>query len=167
MGGIEASLRRICHYDFWSDTVRKSVLFDAKADFLVYGMGETTAVCLAEALNENQLPEKISGLCYISKEKQDGYIELPSYDEVKADTDKFIEMFDIFYHNNDPATARGLFQKHDSRYLIQNSPPEYLDIKAIDAVHDLKYQRDLHPYYKKMGHVSALDTIRFSNWAKN
>ncbi len=162
LGGIEASLRRICHYDFWSDAVRKSVLFDAKADFLVYGMGETTVVCLAKALNESQPLDEIPGLCYISKEKKDAYIELPSYNEVKAGTDKFIEMFDIFYQNNDPVTAKGLFQKHDSRYLIQNPPSEYLDSKGLDAVHDLKFERDLHPYYRKMGHVKALDTIRFS-----
>jgi len=167
LGGIEASLRRICHYDFWSDSIRKSILFDAKADFLVYGMGEKTTVRLAKALQNAQSTHDIPGICYISKEKRDDYSELPSYDEVKtgevkAGKDKFSKMFTVFYQNNDPITAKGLFQKHDSRYLIQNPPSEYLDSKELDEIHNLTYEKDLHPYYRKMGNVRALDTIRFS-----
>jgi uncharacterized radical SAM protein YgiQ len=162
LGGIEASLRRVCHYDFWSDHIRKSILFDAKADFLVYGMGEKAVIRLASALHKNQPIKDLRGICYISKEKRDGYIELPSYDEVSTDKHKFIEMFTTFYQNNDPVTAKGLFQKQDSRYLVQNPPSEYLDKKEIDEIHDLTYERDLHPYYQKKGSVRALDTIRFS-----
>jgi len=162
LGGIEASLRRICHYDFWSDRIRKSILFDAKADILVYGMGEKATVRLAQALENHEPVHDIRGICYISTDKKKGFIELPSYDEVKADKDKFIDMFTAFYQNNDPAAATGLFQKQDSRYLIQNPPSEDLDGKALDDIHDLTYARDLHPYYKKAGGVRALDTIRFS-----
>ena len=162
LGGIEASLRRICHYDFWSNTIRKSVLFDAKADFIIYGMGEATVVALAKMLNNNKQANNIPGLCYISKEKRDDYIELPSFDEVKSNSGKFIEMFHIFYQNNDPATAKGLCQKHDSRYLIQNPPQHYLTSIDLDEIHDIGYKRDLHPYYKKFGNVKALDTIKFS-----
>ncbi|MBU3918115.1 YgiQ family radical SAM protein, partial [bacterium] len=162
LGGIEASLRRICHYDFWSDSVRKSILFDAKADLLVFGMGESTSVEIANALNRNQSPEQIPGICYISKERKEDYLELPSFDEVKSNSDRFIEMFNLFYQNNDPQTAKGLFQKHDSRYLIQNPPAGYLTGEELDAVHDLDFERDLHPFYKKSGNVKALDTIKFS-----
>jgi len=162
LGGIEASLRRICHYDFWSNAIRRSVLFDAKADYLVYGMGEKAVVALAEALKSGLPTDGIPGTCYISKEKRVDYIELPSFDDVKADTGKFIEMFNSFYRNNDPVTAKGLCQKNDSRYLVQNPPATYLSSEELDAVHDLGYQRDLHPYDKKWGDVRALDTIRFS-----
>jgi uncharacterized radical SAM protein YgiQ len=162
LGGIEASLRRICHYDFWTDKIRKSVLFDAKADFLIYGMGEKTVVKLAETLRDDNPTDNIPGLCYISKNKRDDYIELPSFDEVKSGSDKFIEMFHIFYQNNDPVTAKGLYQKHDSRYLVQNPPASYLTKKELDEVHDIEFKRDLHPHYKKSGNVRALDTIQFS-----
>ncbi len=163
LGGIEASLRRISHYDFWSDKIRKSILFDAKADFIVYGMGERTAVALAgKLLNEDTYFDDLSGLCYISKEKRDDYIQLPSFTEVKSDSARFLEMFNLFYQNNDPLTAKGLCQKHDSRYLVQNPPSLYLTGPELDGVHDLEYARDLHPYYKKSGNVRALDTIKFS-----
>ena len=163
LGGIEASLRRISHYDFWSDKIRKSILFDSKADFIVYGMGERTAVALAgKLLNKDTYFDDLSGLCYISKEKREDYIQLPSFAEVKSDSVKFVEMFNLFYQNNDPLTAKGLCQQHDSRYLVQNPPSQYLTESELDGIHDLDYARDLHPYYKKYGDVSALDTIRFS-----
>ncbi|HBN27065.1 MAG TPA: YgiQ family radical SAM protein [Desulfobacteraceae bacterium] len=163
LGGIEASLRRISHYDFWSDKIRKSILFDAKADYLVHGMGEKTAVALAgKLLNKDTCFDDLSGLCYISKQKRDDYIQIPSFNDVKSDSVKFVEMFNLFYQNNDPLTAKGLCQKHDSRYLVQNPPSDYLTGPELDGVHDLEYARDLHPYYKKAGDVRALDTIRFS-----
>ncbi len=162
LGGIEASLRRICHYDFWSDKIRKSILFDAKADYLVYGMGEKTVVELAQCFQNENSADNLAGLCFISKEKRDDYRELPSFDDVKFDHQKFIRMFDIFYRNNDPITAQGLFQKQDTRYLVQNPPSRYLTREKLDYVHDLDYERDLHPYYAKSGDVRALDTIRFS-----
>lgn len=162
LGGIEASLRRICHYDFWSDKIRKSILFDAKADYLVYGMGEKTVVELAQCLQSENRADNLAGLCFISKQKRDDYTELPSFDEVKSDHQKFIKMFDIFYRNNDPITAQGLFQKQDTRYLVQNPPSRYLTREELDYVHGLDYERDLHPYYAKSGDVRALDTIRFS-----
>lgn len=162
LGGIEASLRRVCHYDFWSDKIRRSILFDAKGDFLVYGMGEKTVITLARALDGNLSTDDIPGLCYISNKKRKDYIELPSFENVTADHRKFIEMFHTFYRNNDPITAKGLYQRQDSRYLIQNPPSQYFSMDELDAIHDLDYQRDIHPYYKKFGHVKALDTIRFS-----
>jgi uncharacterized radical SAM protein YgiQ len=162
IGGIEASLRRIVHYDFWSNKIKKSVLFDSKADILVYGMAEKTVIDLTKAIEQNSGFEDIRGICYISKDPKTDFLQLPSFDEVVKDKDKFIDMFDIFYRNNDPISAKGLCQKHDTRYLIQNPPSEYLNQEELDHVYDLKYERAQHPYYEKMGKVKALETIKFS-----
>jgi len=162
LGGIEASLRRICHYDFWSNSIRRSILFDAKADFLVYGMGEKTTVELAEALRDGHSARNIRGLCTISKEEETAFVKLPPFEKVRSDHRKFIDMFHTFYRNNDALTAKGLFQKQDTRYLIQNPPQPSLTSDELDAIHDLGYERELHPYYRKFGNVKALDTIRFS-----
>ncbi|MEA3352620.1 MAG: YgiQ family radical SAM protein [Campylobacterota bacterium] len=164
LGGIEASLRRVAHYDFWSNKVRGSILFDAKADYIIYGMGEKTVVELADALRDKNSREDIRGLCYISKTAKDDYIELPTLKECqnKNDKTKFIEMFHKFYENNDPLTSKGLCQEHNGRYLIQNPPQYYMQEKEIDQVYDLPYEREVHPYYAKEGHVKAMDTIRFS-----
>jgi uncharacterized radical SAM protein YgiQ len=162
LGGIEASLRRIAHYDYWDDGVRRSLLFDAKADILVYGMGEKAILEIAEKLSHGGNARDIRGICYISREPKEGYILLPSYEDVKKDREKFIEMFRLFYENNDPITARGLCQKQDTRYLIQNPPSSYPSEKEMDEIYDMQFERDIHPYYKKQGIVRALDTIKFS-----
>lgn len=162
LGGIEASLRRICHYDYWSNRIRKSILFDSKADYLVYGMGEKTVLELARGLKNNQPVKDIRGLCYISKEPCEEFIALPSFDEVKSNPKQFVKMFDTFYTNNDPVTAKGLYQKHDTRFLVQTPPSYYSSQRELDTFFDHEYERDLHPFYKKDGNVKALDTIKFS-----
>ena len=162
LGGIEASLRRVSHYDFWSNKLRKPILFDAKADYLLYGMADNSVVDLAHALKEGLSPLHVKGLCYISKTPKEEYIQLPSHGEVVLDKHKFMDMFDDFYHNNDPLSARGLCQKVDERYLIQNPPALYLSTPELDAVSALPYMRDLHPYHQKEGRVKALETIKFS-----
>jgi len=162
MGGIEASLRRIAHYDFWSDSIRRSILFDAKADYLLYGMAEGAVLELAQSLESGRDPNAIRGLCYIGKDVPAGYLELPSYEVVTQDKDVFIEMFHTFYQNNDPLNAKGLVQLHKDRYLIQNPPYPHLAQDALDKVYNLDYERAQHPYYEKQGAVKALETIRFS-----
>jgi len=162
LGGIEASLRRVAHYDYWSDKIRKSILFDAKADALVYGMGEKTILQLADAFKQNKDWRKINGVCFISNEPPVGYLELPSIDEVQRSKSEFTEMFHTFYKNNDPLTARGLYQKSDTRYLIQNPPEHYLSQEEMDEVYETDFAIEQHPYYQKFGNVKALDTIRFS-----
>jgi len=162
LGGIEASLRRISHYDFWSDSVKRSVLFDAKADILVYGMGEETILELAEKISINQDISNVRGICHISREKSGEYIELPSHEEAAKDKEKFTEMFRIFYENTDPFTAKRLYQKQDTRYLVQNPPRFPLSRESLDKIFELPYQRDIHPYDKKIGEVRALETIKFS-----
>jgi uncharacterized radical SAM protein YgiQ len=159
LGGVEASLRRIAHYDFWDDKIRRSVLFDAKADYLLYGMAERSIIDLARTLKKEQSPENIRGLCYISKKEKCEYIKLPPYQEVKKDDHRFTEMFDLFYKNNDPLNARGLYQKMDTRYLVQNPPAYHLADEELDEVYELDFEYQQHPYYRKMGQVKALDTI--------
>jgi uncharacterized radical SAM protein YgiQ len=162
IGGIEASLRRVPHYDFWSDKIRRSIIFDAKADYLLYGMAETATVMLAEALRDDTSPQKIRGLSYIASAKPPESIELPSYEEVADDKAAFTAMFHEFYRNNDPVTAKTLSQKHGNRYLVQNPPQHCLTTEELDRVYELGYENAVHPYYAKSGHTRALDTIRFS-----
>jgi len=162
LGGIEASLRRVAHYDYWEDSIRRSVLFDAKADYLLYGMAEGSVLELAKALQEGDDPRIIRGLCYISRNIPKDYLELPSYELVVKEKDAFIDMFHTFYRNNDPQKAKGLVQLHIDRYLVQNPPYPNLSQERLDAVYDLDYERAQHPYYERQGKVKALETIRFS-----
>ncbi|MBL7049622.1 MAG: YgiQ family radical SAM protein [Nitrospira sp.] len=162
LGGIEASLRRIAHYDFWSSKIRKSILFDAKADYLVYGMGEKTIGELAKTLKQEKSPEDIRGLCYISSEKKVDSLELPSFDEVKADDGAFARMFQIYFDNSEPETARTLVQRHGDRFLVQNPPAPRPAISELDEIYDMEFERNVHPYYLRQGKVKAMETIGFS-----
>ncbi len=162
LGGVEASLRRIAHYDYWDNKIRGSVLFDAKADILVYGMGEKAVISLAENLKSGTDWKGIKGICYISKEPVNGYLELPDLETVRTDQKAFTDMFKIFYDNNDSYSAKGLFQKHGDRFLIQNPPSENLSASELDKIYELDFERDAHPYYKNQGEIRALDTARFS-----
>jgi uncharacterized radical SAM protein YgiQ len=162
LGGIEASLRRVAHYDYWDDKLRGSILFDAKADYLVYGMGEKTVLELAAALRHNTPAQAVRGLCYIAKEAPAGYVQLPSLEAVRADKHAFIEMFHTFYHNTDPLTAKGLCQPHGDRCLVQNPPAAWETQAELDAVYALGYERAQHPFYEAQGKVRALETIQFS-----
>jgi uncharacterized radical SAM protein YgiQ len=162
LGGIEASLRRIAHFDFWDNSVRRSILFDAKADYLLYGMAEGSVLDLAAALRDGTDPGAVRGLCYIAKQPPLGYLELPAYEVVAKDKDAFINMFHLFYKNNDPVSAKGLYQQHAERYLVQNPPAPFETQKELDAVYAFDYERAQHPYYEAQGPVRALETIRFS-----
>ena len=167
LGGIEASLRRIAHYDYWSDRLRGSILFDAKADYLLYGMAETSVGELAQALHSGKDPHLIRGVCYLANavelaQHAAGYLELPAFEKVKEDPQAFIDMFHLFYRNNDPLNAKGLYQQHGSRYLVQNPPAFYPTQAELDAVYALGYERLQHPYYERQGEVKALETIQFS-----
>ena len=167
LGGIEASLRRIAHYDYWSDRLRGSILFDAKADYLLYGMAETSVGELAQALHSGKDPRPIRGVCYLANAAEldqhaAGYLELPAFEKVKEDPQAFIDMFHLFYRNNDPLNAKGLYQQHGSRFLVQNPPAFYPTQAELDAVYALGYERLQHPYYERQGEVKALETIQFS-----
>jgi len=117
---------------------------------------------LAEALRDLRDPTTIRGLCYLSKEVPKDYLLLPSFEEVSTDQSAFIKMFHIFYHNNDPLTAKGLAQRKGDRYLIQNPPALTLSQASLDKIYTFPYQRAQHPYYEQQGAVKALETIRFS-----
>jgi uncharacterized radical SAM protein YgiQ len=162
LGGIEASLRRVAHYDFWDDSIRRSVLFDAKADYILYGMAENATLEFALLLRDGLDPHGVRGLCYIAKEKRPGYIELPSYETVAGDKLAFIGMFHTFYQNNDPVSGRGLCQQHGDRFLVQNPPAPYQTQSELDKVYALDFELAQHPYYEAQGQVKALETIRFS-----
>lgn len=162
LGGIEASLRRISHYDFWSDRIRRSILLDAKADILVYGMGEKTILELAEVLKKKRSYQHIRGLCHISGEKPLQGLELPSFETIRTDKNAFIRSFNLFYANNDPLTASLLFQQHGNRFLVHNPPAYPLTSRELDHVYGMDFERAQHPYYENRGTVRALDTIRFS-----
>lgn len=162
LGGIEASLRRIAHYDFWSDSLRRSILFDAKADYLLYGMAEYSLLELTRALEQKQEVTSIRGLCYIAKEKPASGIELPSYEEVKADKEKFTQMFLTFYQNQDPVKGQRLIQKHQDRYLVHNPPYPALTQEQMDEIYSLSFENKAHPLHQKQGKIKALETIQFS-----
>jgi uncharacterized radical SAM protein YgiQ len=166
LGGIEASLRRIAHYDWWSNAVRRSILLDAKAEYLLYGMAERSVIELAECLRDNKDPRHIRGLCYAAQHKPEAYLELPSYEEVagtsQAHKHAFTQMFQSFYTNNDPLTAQGLAQRYGMRWLIQNPPQPTLTQAELDHIHSLDYQLEVHPFDRQQGQVRALDTISFS-----
>lgn len=162
LGGIEASLRRVPHYDYWSDKIRGSILFDAKADILAYGMAENTVLQIANKLAKQEAYQDIPGICYISKEPKSEYVQLPAFEQVVTDKQAFIHMFHDFYQNNDPLTANGLCQAHTGRFLIQNPPAAYESQEKLDAIYQLKYELAQHPFYEKMGSVKALETIKYS-----
>ena len=166
IGGIEASLRRFGHYDYWSDTVRRSILVDSKADVLIYGMGELQIVELAEALDQNRFEESlpnIRGICYMSKDIPSvECVECPSFEEIKADKMAFADAFRIQYDEQDPFYGRPIVQKHGDRYVVQNVPALPLTQEQMDAAYDLPYTRKWHPSYDDKGGVPALSEVQFS-----
>ena len=162
LGGIEASLRRTSHYDYWSNKMKKPILFDSKADIMVYGMGEIAIEQLTKAIELGEDYRDIRGICYISKEPKEEFIQLPSHQACVDTPEKYIDLFDDFYDNNDPISANGLCQPVDTRFLIQNPPCDYLDEDEMDAHSNLPFTREQHPYYEKMGKVKCLETIKFS-----
>ncbi len=162
LGGIEASLRRVTHYDYWTNKLRKPILFDSKADYLIYGMGEGAIIELPKRLERGESPNDIRGLCYIAKTPREGYLTLPSHQECLENKERYIDLFELFYDNNDPISAKGLSQEVDGRYAIQNPPADYLDEGEMDAVSALPFTRELHPYHRPKGSVKCLETIKFS-----
>jgi len=167
IGGIEASLRRFAHYDYWDDSVRRSILFDSRADLLVYGMGEKQILAIAESLAHGlavQYIRHISGTCYITKNLDNlyEYIEINSYQEVKKDKAKYAEAFKIQMDEQDPIRGRVLVQKHNDRFLVQNQPTEPLKREKMDLVYSLPYQRTYHPIYEREGGVPASKEVKFS-----
>ena len=165
IGGIEASLRRFAHYDFWDDRVRHSILYDACADVLVYGMGERAIVQIADALKSGKsLAEMtdIPGTCVRvnSAESAKGAVLLPSYTEVVKDKKKYAEAFAAQTREQDAVRGKRLLQPHEKGFLLCNPPARPLSTKELDEIYALPFTRKPHPCYRE--HIPALDEVSFS-----
>lgn len=166
IGGIEASLRRLSHYDYWDDKVRKSIIIDANADLLLYGMGENSIVEVAEALDSGldiQYLTYLDGTVFKTKDLSLLAYEplmLPSYEEVCADKKKYCESFNIQYRQTDHYNARTLVEPYQGWYVVQNRPNRPLTQQEMDDTYALPYTRKVHPMYKE--HVPAIDEVKFS-----
>ena len=167
IGGIEASLRRLAHYDYWSDKLKRSVLLDSQADILMYGMGERSVVELADALNAGMDVKDITwvdGTVFACKEVDEAVpkIILPSYDALCKDKRKYAESFYLQYQNTDPFTAKRLVEPYGDRFVVQNPPQKPLTQQEMDRVYALPYARTWHPSYEKTGGVPAIAEVQFS-----
>lgn len=168
IGGIEASLRRLSHYDYWSDKMKHSILVDSGADIISYGMGEHSIVEIADALNSGIDIKDITfirGTVYRTNDLSNltDYIELPDYQSIKEDKKKYAESFYTQYCNTDPYTAKTLVEKvKEKMYVVQNPPAYPLTEMEMNDVYALPYMRDYHPIYKKQGGIPALNEIKFS-----
>ena len=166
LGGIEASLRRMAHYDYWADTMKRSVLMDSGADMISYGMGERSILKIAEYLDMGIPIEHITnipGTVYKTKETPQKGILLPSYEQVSADKRAYAESFRVQYENTDPFTGKVLIESYKGKgFVVQNPPSKPLSQKEMDEVYGLSYTGTCHPMYEKAGKIPAIEEIRFS-----
>lgn len=170
MGGVEASLRRLAHYDYWSDKLKRSVLLDGGADMISYGMGEKSIVAIADALNAGIPISQITwieGTAFRSHDLEgvmDGYVSLPSFESMRADKLKYAESFRLQYRNLDPFSGKCLVEPYeqDNLYVVQNPPSTPLSTSEFDAVYRLPYERTYHPMYESAGGIPAISEVKFS-----
>ena len=167
IGGIEASLRRLAHYDYWSETLKRSILLDSQADLLMYGMGEKSIVEIADALNSGLDVKDITyidGTVFRTEQLDESLptIVLPSYEQLKANKRTYAESFRIQYGNCDPFTAKRLAEPYGKEYVVQNPPQKPLTTQEMDDVYALPYCRTYHPSYEKAGGVPAIEEVKFS-----
>ncbi len=167
IGGIEASLRRLAHYDYLSDSMKRSILLDSQADLLMYGMGERSIVEVADALNSGLDVKDITyidGTVFKTHELDESLptVILPSFEEVKANKRTYAESFKIQYGNCDPFTAKRLAEPYGKEFVVQNPPQKPLTTEEMDAIYDLPYCRNYHPSYEKAGGVPAIEEVKFS-----
>lgn len=168
IGGIEASLRRLAHYDYWSDKLKRSVLLDAQADLLIYGMGEKAIVEVADALNSGLSIRDVTfidGTVFKAKNLDDvyDYQLLPSFPELKQDKASYARSFYTQYCNTDPFIGKRLVEPYSEReFVVQNPPQKPLRTEEMDAIYDLPYAGTYHPSYEKLGGVPAIQEVKFS-----
>lgn len=167
IGGVEASLRRLAHYDYWSDQMRRSILLDAQADLLLYGMGERSIREVADGLNSGLAIEDmtyIDGTVYRTRALDDSLptLILPDFEALRKSPRQYAESFRIQYRNTDPFTARRLAEPYGREFVVQNPPQKPLTQAEMDGVYDLPYCRDYHPSYRKSGGVPAIQEVKFS-----
>lgn len=160
IGGVEASLRRFAHYDYWDNKVRRSILFDSRADILIYGMGEHQIVEIADLLAKGNSEDEITdvdGICYISKDKPSDAKEIPSFELVKEDKREYALSCKMQYEYYGKTA-----QQHGDRWLVVNKPSAPLTTAEMDKVYELPYMRAYHPMYEKDGGVPAIEEVKFS-----
>lgn len=165
IGGVEASLRRLAHYDYWSDQVRRSILVDSQADLLVYGMGEHTLWEIARRIKAGQdiaYLTNLRGTCYLSKNLPAAALEIPAFEEVIKDKRAFAQATKIIQNETNPYCARTLAQKHGTGWVVQNPPPLPLTTDKLDEIYSLPFTRQAHPGYLAQGGVPALKPVQFS-----
>ena len=168
IGGVEASLRRFAHYDYWDDKVRRSVLIDSTADILSYGMGEKSIPEIAKLLDKGVPVKKIRDVrgtvvtAPLDFEPKFEYVDTYSYDELKTDKKKYADAFGIQYKNMDPVDGKAIVEYYDNKKLIQNPPQPLLTREEMDEVYALPFTRTWHPMYDKVGGISAIDEVEFS-----
>ena len=167
IGGMEASLRRLAHYDYWSDRMKRSILLDSQADLLLYGMGERSIVEVADALNSGLSVHDLTfldGTVYKSRTTDqvvDGIV-LPDWETVRDDKAAYARSFDVQYRNTDPFVAKPLIEQYGRDYVIQNPPQKPLTQDEMDLTYDLPYENTYHPSYEKLGGVPAIQEVKFS-----
>ena len=168
IGGIEASLRRLAHYDYWADSFKRSVLLDSAADLISYGMGERSIVEIADALSSGLSVKDltfINGTVYKTSDLSavGDYISLPSYEKMKNDKKMYAQSFKVQYENTDPFSAKVLVEEYNDRlYVVQNPPAKPLTVEEMDDIYSLPYMRNYHYVYEKEGGVPALSEVKFS-----
>ncbi len=168
IGGIEASLRRMAHYDYWSDSLKRSILLDSQADIISYGMGERSIVEIAEALDSGIDVRDITfieGTVYKTKDIESvyDYVMLPSFEDLKRDRLEFAKSFNTQYRNTDPFSGKRLVEPYDKGiYVVQNPPAKPLTQMEMDDVYALPFMNTYHPSYEKAGGVPAINEIKFS-----
>ncbi|MBE6983287.1 MAG: YgiQ family radical SAM protein [Ruminococcaceae bacterium] len=167
IGGIEASLRRLSHYDYWSESMKRSILLDSQADILMYGMGEKSIVEIADALNSGMNVRDITyidGTVFKTRQVDDSLptITLPSFEELQKNKRAYAESFRIQYQNCDPFTAKRLCEPCGNEFVVQNPPQKPLTTEEMDAVYALPYCRTYHPSYERLGGVPAIEEVKFS-----
>ena len=167
IGGIEASLRRFAHYDYWDDRVRNSILVDSSADLLIYGMGENPLLEIGNLLKYGKNIKDIKdirGTCYMADENSlpKDAIELPSFEKVSQDKMEYAKAFKIQFQEQDAVTGKALYQKHSLKYLVQNPPQYPLSTETMDLVYRLPYMRTYHPIYENLGGIPAIKEVEFS-----
>ncbi len=168
LGGIEASLRRLAHYDYWSDRLKRSVLLDSGADLISYGMGERSIIEIAEALESGLAVHDITfipGTVYKTKDKEDVYdaVILPGFEDMKEDRNLYARSFYTQYRNTDPFSGKRLIEPYgDHLYVVQNPPSKPLSQAEMDEIYQYPYMRTYHPSYEKAGGVPAIAEVKFS-----
>ncbi|MCB2292886.1 YgiQ family radical SAM protein [Clostridium algoriphilum] len=167
IGGIEASLRRFAHYDYWADKVRRSLLIDAKADLLIYGMGEKTIVEMANLFKYGMTVDKMTslrGTVYATKEISElkDFIEVPSFEDVSTDKNAYAQSYKLQSLEQDDIRGKTLVQKHNDRYVVQNPPQISLTQSEMDITYGLPYTRTYHPIYESKGGIPAITEVEFS-----